>query len=449
MNKKVCYLFFFLFFILLTSCSFDKVTGIWSGSEKERQRISELEREQKQLVDSVQIYSSKTIYSKEINSTKSAILTAAKSKSSWKMPGSNLQNFKGNIYLPSIDNNFLRKKIGKNKFLLSKVMQSPLFFKDNIIFADDKGTIFNISKRGKVNWKRNIYLKVYKKIYKNLSYSIYEDKIYVVDNIGFIYAISFDTGELIWIKNHGIPLRSKLKVFKNKLFVINQDNRLFCLDAKDGSKIWDIRTISSFIKSQNLLSLVITKEEDIVMINSSGDLLKIQSKNGRIYWSLNITGSMFDDTDFFKSSDIVTKDEDIILSTGSSTFSFNLKNGYLNWEQEVGSLNTPIIDRNNVFLVTNNGYFVNLDRLSGKIIWSVNILKILKAKKRNTKVTGFALGSGKIYAVTMNGYLIICSASSGQIENVKKIGDTITSAPIIASDSLYILTEESRILGFN
>ena len=132
-----------------------------------------------------------------------------------------------------------------------------------------------------------------------------------------------------------------------------------------------------------------------------------------------------------------------------SVFSFNLKNGYLNWEQEVGSLNTPIIDRNNVFLVTNNGYFVNLDRLSGKIIWSVNILKIIKEKKRNTQITGFALGSGKIYAVTMNGYLIICSASSGQIENVKKIGDTIISAPIIASDSLYILTEESRILGFN
>lgn len=449
MNKKVSYLFFFLFSILLTSCSFDKVTGIWSGSEKEKQRISELEREQKQLLDSVQIYSSKTIYSKEINPTKSAILTTAKSKSSWKMSGSNLQNFKGNIYLPSIDNNFLRKKIGKNKFLLSKAMPSPLYFKGNIIFADDRGTIFNINKKGKVNWKRNIYLKVYKKIYKNISYSIYKDKIYVVDNIGFIYAISLDTGELVWIKNHGIPLRSKLKVFKNKLFVINQDNRLFCLDAKDGSKIWDIRTISSFIKSQNLLSLVITKEEDIVMINSSGDLLKLQSKSGKVYWSLNVTGSMFDDTDFFKSSDIVTKDEDIILSTGSSTFSFNLKNGYLNWEQEVGSLNTPIIDRNNVFLVTNNGYFVNLDRLSGKIIWSVNILKIIKEKKRNTQITGFALGSGKIYAVTMNGYLIICSASSGQIENVKKIGDTIISAPIIASDSLYILTEESRILGFN
>ena len=58
------------------------------------------------------------------------------------MSGLNLQNFVGNIYLSGIDNNFLKKKIGKNKFSISQVMASPLVFNDNIIFADDTGTIF-------------------------------------------------------------------------------------------------------------------------------------------------------------------------------------------------------------------------------------------------------------------------------------------------------------------
>ena len=44
MNKKVSYLFFFLFSILLTSCSFDKVTGIWDGGEEEKRRLFELEK---------------------------------------------------------------------------------------------------------------------------------------------------------------------------------------------------------------------------------------------------------------------------------------------------------------------------------------------------------------------------------------------------------------------
>ena len=48
--------------------------------------------------------------------------------------------------------------------------------------------------------------------------------IYIVDNIGFIYAVSFNTGKIIWIKNQGVPLKSNLKVFDNKIFVVNQDN---------------------------------------------------------------------------------------------------------------------------------------------------------------------------------------------------------------------------------
>ena len=66
-----------------------------------------------------------------------------------------------------------------------------------------------------------------------------------------------------------------------------------------------------------------------------------------------------------------------------------------------------------------------------------------------TEITGFVMGSGKIYAVSLNGYLIVCSAVSGEVEYFKKIGDQITAAPIISDGSLYILTGKSRILGFN
>ena len=126
-----------------------------------------------------------------------------------------------------------------------------------------------------------------------------------------------------------------------------------------------------------------------------------------------------------------------------------MDNGYLNWKKDIGSKNTPIIDGNNVFLVSDNGYFVNLDRRSGKIIWSTNILKVLKSKKQKTYITGFVMGSGKIYAVSLNGYLIVCSAVSGNTEYFRKIGDTIIANPIISNGSLYILTEKSRIFGFN
>ena len=449
MNKKKN-LIFFLIFILLVNCSFDNKTGIWSGSKKEKRRISELEKEQKQTKVVDYIYSSKSVYSKEISLTKKISISNPRKNLSWKMSSLNQQNFLGNIYLSGIDNIFLKKKIVKNKFPMSKIISSPLVFENNIIFSDNSGTIFNINQNGEINWKKNIYKKIYKKVYKNLVFSIYQNNIYVADNIGFIYSIGLNNGKLVWIKNHGIPIKSNIKIYKNKIFLINQDNRILCFNTKNGSKIWDIRSVPSFIKLQNFLSSAISKQGDVIAINSSGDLLKVNANNGKIAWSLNtLQSTLAHATDFFKSSEIVIIDDNIIVSSKSSLFSYNLNTGYTNWKQEVSSIGAPIIDGKNIFILTDNGYFVIIDKDTGIIISSTNILKILKKKKQETKITGFIMGSGKIYSVTSNGYLIVSSPVSGKVEYFKKIGDPVTSTPIINNGKLYILTKNSRIYGFD
>ena len=449
MNKKKN-LIFFLIFILLVNCSFDNKTGIWSGSKKEKRRISELEKEQKQTKVVDYIYSSKSVYSKEISLTKKISISNPRKNLSWRMSSLNQQNFLGNIYLSGIDNIFLKKKIGKNKFPISKIISSPLVFENNIIFSDNNGTIFNINQNGEINWKKNIYKKIYKKVYKNLVFSIYQNNIYVADNIGFIYSIGLNNGKLVWIKNHGIPIKSNIKIYKNKIFLINQDNRILCFNTKNGSKIWDIRSVPSFIKLQNFLSSAISKQGDVIAINTSGDLLKVNANNGKIAWSLNtLESTLAHATDFFKSSEIVIIDDNIIFSSKSSIFSYNLNTGYTNWKQEVSSIGAPIIDGKNIFILTDNGYFVIIDKDTGIIISSTNILKILKKKKQETKITGFIMGSGKIYSVTSNGYLIVSSPVSGKVEYFKKIGDPVTSAPIINNGKLYILTKNSRIYGFD
>ena len=443
-------LIFFLTIVLLTNCSFDNKTGIWSGGEDEKGRISDLEKQQKQIIDIERVYSSDSIYSKEISLTKNINLTKPKKNIGWQMQSLNLQNFLGNLYLSGTENIFFKKKIGKNKFDLSKIMNSPLIFEDSILYSDDTGTIFNVSINGKINWKKNLYKKLYKRVYKNLSYIIYDNTIYVADNIGFIYALSFNTGKLLWIKNHGVPLKSNIKIFNDRIYLINQDNRIICLKASDGSKIWDIRSVSSFIKSQGFLSVAISKKGNVLSINSSGDLFKVNGENGSIYWSTNISGSLYEHgTDFFKSTDIVIVNEDIIFSAGSSILSHKINSGRQNWQKEINSASAPIVLGSQIFFVSDNGYFIIMEKDTGEIISSTNILKILKNKKQKTKIVGFIMGSGKIYSVTLNGYLIVSSANSGKVESFKKIGDPIISNPIINNGSLFILTEDSRIIGFN
>ena len=76
----------------------------------------------------------------------------------------------------------------------------------------------------------------------------------------------------------------------------------------------------------------------------------------------------------------------LIFSTTKSLFSYNINNRYENWKFDINSTSTPIIDGNNVFLVSRNGFFVNIDKNSGKIIkteeWG---LRPLSYKIKNNK----------------------------------------------------------------
>ena len=75
-NKKK--LIFFLVLLSLNNCSFDNKTGIWSDSKKEKIRISELEKKQKEIIDVEIVYSSDSIFKNEKKLSKSIILSEPK-----------------------------------------------------------------------------------------------------------------------------------------------------------------------------------------------------------------------------------------------------------------------------------------------------------------------------------------------------------------------------------
>ena len=101
MVKNIKFLIVFFSLILSIGCSFDNKTGLWKSKEKER--ISEIEKKQKQdKKEIVKIFSSSNIILKEVPAIKKINLKKPKKNLSWQMKGLNLQNSIGNIYLPSI-----------------------------------------------------------------------------------------------------------------------------------------------------------------------------------------------------------------------------------------------------------------------------------------------------------------------------------------------------------
>lgn len=448
MNK-----FFFLISLIalffLNNCSLDNQTGIWTGSEEERKKIARLEKGK--LIKKTIVFSTVEKFEKEISPSHDTPLINPINNKSWPMQNLNLQNFYANQYYDGNLKLVFKKKFGKNKFAFHKSLSTPLVINDNVILSDDRGIIYYINKSGKLVWKKNFYTKKYKKNYKQLSYAFYKDNIYISDNIGFIYSIEFKSGKLNWKKFYGIPFNSRIKIFKEKIYLVDKDNKILCFNSFDGSKVWEQKTVSTFIKSQKYLALSISKNNHVFFINSAGDLFKIDSANGKVLWSLpTIKGFGEHDTDFFKSSDLVIDDDTLFFSNETSnSFSINSSSGFVNWRTEIKTSIIPIINGANIFLLTNNGYLVNLNKSDGKILWSVNVFKNIKKKKRNIKTSGFILGKNLIYITTTDGNLIIYNAQSGKMKLSKRISNSINLGPIISNNKIYILSRDQKLYVYN
>ena len=432
MNKIFTYL---LTIVFITNCSLDSKTGFWSKSKKLKSENNVVKEE---------IFKKTKVYEKEFNPNLKIKLKNNFKKKSFvnNLTNNNgVVNFKGNL-----------KKTSKYKF--SKISQFDYFQpellltrKNNIIFFDGKGTILNFDEDSKLIWKNNIYSKIEKKHKPILYFAKNEHTLVVSDSIAKFYAINIKNGQLIWSKNNTSPFNSQVKIYKGKFFVVDFDNILRCFSIKNGQEIWNFKTEKSFIKSQQKLSLIISKNR-VVFINTLGDISSVDIQSGYLLWQTPTQSSEIYENYFsLKNSDLIAENKTIYFSNNKNEFfAIDERNGVIKWKQNLNSNLRPTFADGLVFTVTLEGYLAAIDSRNGNIVRMTNVLNIIKNyKKKNIKPEGFIIANDKIYLSLNNGRLVIIETLNGKPIDIKKIDNEKISRPYILNNNMFIVRDNAII----
>ena len=435
MNKTFHLLILFLFIL---NCSLDTKTGFWSQSEKLKSENKPLEK--KLFVDT-------KIYQKEFNPEIKIRLKKNYKKNSFV---NNLLNNNG-----VVEFNGELKKVSKYKF--SKVSQFDYYQpelliteKNTLIFFDDKGTILNFSNDNKLIWKNNIYSKNEKKQNPVLYFASNNKFIVVADTIAKYYAISLDTGKLIWSKNSSAPFNSQVKIFKDNFFVIDFENILRCFSLKDGKEVWNVKTEKSFIKSQQKLSFIINNNR-LVFINTLGDLSSIDIETGNLVWQTPTQSSAIYESYFsLKNSDLIAENNNIYFSNNQNEFfAIDERNGVIKWKQTLNSNLRPTFADGLVFTITLEGYLAVIDSRNGNIIRMTSVLDQIKNfEKKNIIPEGFIVAKDKIFLSLNNGRLIVIETLNGKTVDIIKIDNEKISRPYVLNNHMFIV-RDNAILKLN
>ena len=129
----------------------------------------------------------------------------------------------------------------------------------------------------------------------------------------------------------------------------------------------------------------------------------------------------------------------------------NSINGVLKWDFPFNSKISPIILENYVFLISEKGFVVSLDRRNGNVIWSQNLFKNSKKLKydKTGDITSILFVSDQIFLTTEQGYFIFLDYQNGKVLNYSKVSKGFFSKPVISNKTILIIDNKMRILQFN
>ncbi len=445
--KNLLSFFLVIFLIFLNNCSFDRKTGIWKEHNK---KIIEEAKSEKKLE---KIFKQNKIFDQEIESKDIIVVSEKKENASWLEDNFSQNNDVSHLNYQNNKNSiFKSKKIGKNRRSVENVNLEPLVFEENIFFSDLNGNIYNYSTDSrKLVWKFNFYKKKFKNIPIKTNLKIIPNNLIVSDSLGYFYNIDINTGRLVWARNQGVPLTSEIKSYNEKIFMLNQDNKFYIFEKKNGKKILDFETFPVILKKNNKQTLALDSLDNLYFVTSAGQIFSLNHQNYKINWLKNIrdTGSS-DEFGLFYSSPLIVKDNSVFISASQITMSIDSFSGKTNWEIPFGTRIRPVISGRFIFLVSKEGFILNADITSGKIIWSKKLFESKEVNlERMGEITSLFLISDQLFFTTKNGYFFFINYENGEIINYAKVAKGFYSKSAVVNGKIYIIDKNMRILIFN
>ncbi len=419
--------------IILNSCSLDTKSGIWTQEKEIKEKKANI----------IKILEKEKSFKTEFNSNLKIKLDSQNIKNQ------NLLSLSNNLGILNFQNDINRS----SKFKFSKIKNFNYFEPEivfdgkNFIFFDDKSNLIKFDDDFKVVWKKNFYNKEEKKFKPILTLTIHKNILVVVDNIGKIYAVDTEKGDLIWSKLNKNPFNSQVKIYDDSIYAIDLNNILISYSLKNGKQLWKFNTENTFLKSNKRNSLVL-KDNVVYFNNSLGDITAVNAKNGSLIWQKPTqSSSVYESLFSLTMSDLVIYGDSIIFSNNKNQFySFSLKNGLLNWRQDINSSIRSVVLKDYVIAFSNEGYFFVIDNDSGNILRVTDTFNFFETKKRKKiKPVGFILNKEKIFLTTDNGRLLIINVLDGKTEKILKIDNQKISRPFVFDTSIVLLKDDSVI----
>ena len=277
-------------------------------------------------------------------------------------------------------------------------------------------------------------------------------KIFASTGYGVIVALDAENGREIWREFLTVPLRGAPTVADGQVYVHTYDNQLYALSEATGETLWDHVGIAEVAGILGSASPAVSGGT-VVAAYSSGELVALTVENGRVTWSDTLTrrGAL---TPLASLNDIdghpvIDRGQVYAASQAGRTVAIDLRTGERLWERNIGSLHTPWVAGDYLFLLTEDNEVVCLSRTNGRVRWvrQLQNYKDLEDRKGPLQWAGPVVAGDRLIVTSSHGYALSISPYTGEVLSGMSLSDKSFLSPVVADGVLYILTNDGDLLA--
>ncbi len=342
----------------------------------------------------------------------------------------------------------------KRNLLLAR----PVVSKGKIYAQDVNATVYAFDlKTGKQIFKQKL-----KTINKNDSSSglngvglaFENDRLYALAGFGSVFALNAENGKILWRKDLKIPLRTAPTVASGKLFVQTIDNQLLALNATDGSEIWAYNISSEDTVLAGLAPAAYSAEKEIVVAAfSNGEIKAFNARIGYPLWSNSLVNTKQITSQIglnaIKAAPVI--DGNIVYAAGTSdlTSSINIETGEVLWQLPISSVNTPCVDKEALFILSENFELTAVNKKTGELLWSEELLTDLTSKqKRGLYLSGPVLINSELMITSSDGKVFTFDSKSGKQKTTLNLNEDLPFGPVVAQKKVIFTTSDAELIVF-
>ena len=334
------------------------------------------------------------------------------------------------------------------------LIAQPIVFDKQVFTIDTESRVsaFDL-KTGKELWSRSVKPKKEDEDVISGGIAFSSGKLFVTSGYNELIALDPVQGNVIWKQKLSSPSRAAPSILNDRVFVVTLENKIIAFDANDGKSLWDYQALSELSGIVGAASPAINNEV-VIPAFSSGEIMALRVENGSVAWSDDLSpttrvGGLAALPDI-QGLPVIDKNLAFAISFGGKMVAIDLTTGQRVWSKELSGTETPWVAGNMIFLITANSELIALARDTGAIAWVKPLSGFVKedASRMGLLWSGPVLAGGRLILTGPEGNLLEVNPENGEMIRRMELKDTAAVPPLVAGNTLLILTNDGTLTAY-